>query len=747
MKRLAFASTSLSALAALSAGLTSGAAYAQPAASQAGAATEFTEVVVTAGKREERLINVPESVTAVSAADLAKIGAVQFRDYANTIPGLNFSTAGAGESEVNIRGVTTGTNVSSTVGLYVDEVPYGSSGSFAKTAQLALDVGLFDVDRVEVLRGPQGTLYGAGAMGGLIKYVSKTPQTQAFGADAQAGVSDTNGGGINYNGAVDLNVPLVTDKAAVRVSGFYSRDGGYIDNTTRHVDDVNRSDVSGARADVLLTPTDKLSIRLAGFIQDITRDGRTNADYALNGQPINGSLNQSAASPEPFSQHFDLVSATVGYDLGFSKLTSVTSYQSVQSHYSVDYPSYIGLISFFMSPVSTAGLGISEHTNRFVQEVRLASSGASPLQWIAGVYYDSETSDNFQKFFERDLSGNPVSTNFATVQFPSDYKEIAGFGDLTYHFTDKLEATGGVRYARNDQTFAQNASGTLTSIGLLTPEPAQKSSDQSATYLATASYHFSPDATGYIRYATGYRPGGPNFKVTDSSGNLLAPLSFKPDSLDSYEIGFKAETSDRRYSIDASTYYIHWSQIQLYTSVAGLSITGNANGAADIKGAELALTARPVQALGLVGSFAYEDPTLTSDTPELGASKGERLPNVPKFTATLSGDYEFSPSDLRPSVGLTVRYVSDRTASYNGAAAEGIPQYILPEYTSVDLRGSVHLGQTIAQVYVRNLFDERGQLSASSLAASATTPTTPGLPVRVAVMQPRTIGISVKTHF
>jgi outer membrane receptor protein involved in Fe transport len=292
---------------------------------------QLQEIVVTAQKRTERLINVPQSVSVLSGDEIARLGAVQFSDYASTIPGLSFKTGGAGYNQISLRGVTTGTEASPTVGIYVDEVPFGSSTAFAFAARFALDMGLFDIDRIEVLRGPQGTLYGASAMGGLLKYVTNKPDMNTFGVDVQSGVSATKEGSINYNAAIVFNTPLIEDKAAVRASLFESHDGGYIDNVELRERNVNRSNVYGGRITLLLNPIDSLSINLSGFVQNISRAGEAAVDRDFNGRPLAGELAQQRGFSDTFDQHFRLLSGTLNYDLGWGKLTSITSYQTIRS--------------------------------------------------------------------------------------------------------------------------------------------------------------------------------------------------------------------------------------------------------------------------------------------------------------------------------------------------------------------------------------------------------------------------------
>jgi outer membrane receptor protein involved in Fe transport len=694
------------------------------------------DIVVTAQKRAERLIETPQSVTAMSADDLAKLGADQFVDFANTVPGLQFTTQGAGSAQISMRGVTTGADVGPTVGIYVDEVPYGSSSSFANGVRRALDVGLFDIERVEVLRGPQGTLYGASSMGGVLKYVTRTPSLTDFGGSAQIGIADTRSGAMSYDGSAVLNAPIVDDKAAVRASGFYSRDGGYVDNPTTGERNVDSGKVYGGRVDLLAKPTDDLSVRLIGFAQNIRRDGGSYASISLAGVPIAGALDQVHPLAEPFRSNFRLVSGTVAYDLGGATLTSVTSYQTARTFAVTDGSAVYAPLLQFLFSIPAEAVSVSEvaRTRKFTEEVRLASSGDTPLEWLIGGFYAHENSLLHQvgAVFGANLA--PLSVNIVDANIRSTYEEYAAFGDLTYHFTDKFDVTGGVRYARNDQKFEQDASGLLVTSG-----PLRTSHEDVVTYLANARYRFSRNVIAYARFATGYRPGGPNYLVLDpATGAPAAPATFKSDSLDSYEAGIKAETADRSFGIDLSGYFISWKDIQLLTAVAGVTTYVNAGGA-HIKGVELALTARPSPKLVATGAFSYNDGFITDNNAALGAVAGERLPNTPHVTAALNLDYRLGDSSLQPRLGATLRYVSDRTASFDANMA--LPQYRLPSYTSVDLRAGVTAGPVDVQFYVRNLFDVRGQLSVQTVLSSF------GGPAHVTILQPRTIGLQLSTAF
>jgi iron complex outermembrane recepter protein len=692
------------------------------------------EVVVTAQKFEQKLSETPLSVTAISARNLETLGATQFRDFANTVPSLTFTTSGVGSTQVNLRGITTGNNISPTVGIYVDEVPYGSSTPFASGAQLALDVGLFDVSRIEILRGPQGTLYGASTMGGLLKYVSTVPDVSAFGATARAGLVSTSGGGVGYDAAVAINAPLANETAAVRVSGFYTHDSGFVDNLANGRDDVNESNVYGGRADLLLKPTDRLALRVAAFAQDIERDGTAAADFGLaSGEPIDGDLDQRRLRAEPFEQAFRLVSGTLTYDFESAALTSISSYQTVRSHAITD-------VSEFFGPALAANgivLGSIEvekenETDKFTQEVRLAATGQA-LDWSIGAFYTDEQSDQFQTLNASLPDGAVFPMNLLTVNLPSTYEEYAGFGTLTWHLTQQLDFTGGLRYAHNSQTFEQIGSGPL-----IFSVPERSVSDSIVTYLGTLRYRASDNLMSYLRYATGYRPGGPNVVLNDLSGQPLASPTFGADKLRSYEGGIKASSADGRFGVDAAVYFIKWDDLQINAVRNGLGVVDNA-AAAESKGAELTLTLIPTPHLTLVTAFGYIDAELSEDAPDLGGLEGDRLPDTPEFTGTLSADYSFEVGGREAFLGATMRHVTDRVSSYDASA--GSPQYDLPEYTTVDLRTGLQLGSARLQLYVKNAFDERGKLSATTAFSAL------GGPVWVSLVQPRTIGLNLITQF
>jgi iron complex outermembrane recepter protein len=693
--------------------------------------TVLQEIIVTAQKRSERLLDVPMSVSVLSGSELAAQGATQFRDFAATVPGLSFQTSGAGKTQITLRGVTAGTDIGATVGILVDDVPYG-----AGVANRTLDMGLADVERIEVLRGPQGTLYGASTMGGLIKYVSTRPDPSRFSGKVLTAVSSVEEGGVGYSAAGAVNMPLA-QTAALRVSGFHSDDGGYIDNLARNRQDVNATRMDGGRVDFLYQPSDAFSIRLAAFMQNLSRDGEGTADYTLTGAPLFGELDQSRVLAEPTENQYRLYTGTLEYDFGSTKLTSISGYQANELTYledmtTVSNPNYLALIRLFLGPdFSTLGQQISHRYSKFTQEVRLASDSQSQLEWLAGVFYSHENHNGRVFWPTQDLAGNPTTANILDFRDAGYFDEYAGFVDLTWHFNDKFDVTAGMRYAHDKLSIAQMPAG-LFGSGI---DAATAADENVKTYLANARYHINERSTAYLRYATGFRPGSPNFPridVTTGTTTLTPPAG--PDDLKSYELGYKAETSDRRFGIDAAIFYIDWSDIKIVRVVGGFGFIDNAAGGATVRGGELAITLRPLQQLKISAAMAYQEATLNESEPAVGGRAGEFLPAVPRFSGGLSADYQFA-GEWEPHIGASINHVGERHATFDNSPQ--LVQYVLPEYTNVDVRGGVTLRNVDLQLFVRNLTDERAVFSAINWRGT-------GMP---AFSQPRTIGVSALARF
>ncbi len=692
-------------------------------------ATGVQEIVVTAQKRQERLHDVPQSITVISADQLVHRGATQLRDFAESIPGMTFETEGAGNSHITMRGITTGFfTISPTVMVYVDEVPFGSTTQFGQGGRYTFDAAPFDMERIEVLRGPQGTLYGASAIGGLVKYVTKRPDSTRFGGDVSSGVSSTRHGGVGYDIAAAVNMPLAQDKAALRASAYQVHDGGYIDSVRTGEKDVNRSNVSGGRLDFLYTPTDRLSIRVTGLAQNTDRDGSGTADYdRVTHLPIKGSLLQNRMA-ERFYQTHRVIATEIDYDFGGATLTAASSYQEQALHSNIDYTGSFGpTLTSRGIPYDRIPLFEHTHTNKFVQEVRLASKPGKKIDWLIGAFYNDEKSNRNQYALTLDAQSVAGPPDIYGFDNPTTYEEMAAFGNLTWNISARLNVSVGLRYARNDQGIVQTNSGILNPAS---PIPS-RSDDNVVTYLANARYSFDRSTSLYVRYATGYRPGGPNYGGVGLGGIAFFPPPFDNDSLKSYELGLRTETPGKLFATDLSVYYIDWSNVISTVVINGNSYIGNLTGGASVKGSELALTLRPSAGLVLGSSLALQDTKVLKAEPFLGAAKGEVLPGVAKYTADVEADYTFRNLAYRPSIGATLRYRDERKAAFGATA------YVIPDYTAVDIRAGLNIGSINAQLYVRNLLDDRGQLSAY---------VSSGI-LKVAPIQPRTIGLQASYQF
>ena len=470
-------------------------------------------------------------VNVLETENLQRQGAKELRDFVTTQAGIDIrSNGGAGSGSISIRGVTTGVVTNATVGVYVDDVAVGSNGSSAGGASRFLDMGLLDLNHIEILRGPQGTLYGASAIGGVLKYVTNMPDTYEFSAKASIGGSSTHNGRAGATVAGVVNVPLKEDVAGLRVSAYRDNAGGFVDAVGAlpgHA--INRGDTTGARVALLVTPSKQLQLRLTATVQDVKRDGVDYVDYDVaTSRPKFGELSHLESLREPYTMKNAVYAAELEYDFGFARVNAITSHQTLTTQSLVDASSaYVPLLAKFGINVDTVGVRIPISFHRTSQELRLTSKSDSKFEWLAGLYFDDESGRQTQ--FAESVARGAAGPLLGDVNIPSSYKEYAAFGDATWKFDSGFSVTGGVRAAHNKQTYVQNSSGIL--VGGASSINAA-SADSSTTYLLTGRYTLDQQSSVYARFATGYRPGGPNAVLRDiTTGVPLAPPSFGPDKL------------------------------------------------------------------------------------------------------------------------------------------------------------------------------------------------------------------------
>jgi iron complex outermembrane receptor protein len=695
------------------------------------------EVIVTSQKRRERLQNVPVPVAAVTASTLADKSQFRMQDYYTQVPGLAMTpNQFSGAPSVAIRGITSGDATNPTVAITVDDVPFGSSTSIGG-GYFAPDFDPSDLARVEVLRGPQGTLYGAASIGGLIKYVTIDPTTAGLEGRLQAGVNGvSHGGSAGYNVSAGFNVPL-GDAFAVRVSGFRREEAGHIDNVRGLGErDVNETRSSGGHLSALWHPSDRFSLKLSALLQDSEVFG---TPYVTVGPGV-GDLKQDFLPATGFVERkFQAYSATAVLKFDAVEFTSVTGYSESQLADLLDYTALNG--AFTQAIFGTADTLNTDDTTtyKFSQELRAATQLGERIDLVIGGYYTREYSPYRLEILAADPGGRPTESVLASSFF-STFREWAGFTALTYRFTDRFDVQVGARGSQIEQSFGETDIGPLVPLALGTTSPRVLpeafAREHATTYLITPRFKFSSDLMLYTRLASGYRPGGIN------QGELTGlPPRFAPDQTLNYEVGVKGDAFADRFLFDASVYYIDWQDIQL-------SLINPANGQnyftngsrAKSAGVELSVQLLPADGLRIGAWAVWNNAVLTEamPTPEQGGvngPKGARLPFSSRFAASASADYEFPLGTLTGMAGTTVSYVGDRLGTF--IADESVRQRF-PAYTKADVHAGLKTQQWTFDLYVNNVTDERGVLGGGHGTI---------IPTAFQLIQPRTVGVSIARSF
>jgi iron complex outermembrane recepter protein len=739
---------------------------------------ELTEIVVTAEKRESTVQKTPISITAISGVDLQASGLSDMTSVAQQVPGVSFKTSGPGQTEFEMRGLTSTGGESPTVGFYLDDAVL-TPAAMAQNGKTVIDPSLFDLNRVEVLRGPQGTLYGAGSMGGTIKLVTNQPDPHAFAVNAEVIGSDTTGGGdFNHTENVMLNIPLMQDVVALRLVGTDKFIDGWIDRKVLNPFPVEvnnstaRGDVAGAivaqdvrhsnpeqlqagRATLLIQPTDRLSITLGFMHQSLTQD----APNTIDSPPLNEVHYQPFDVREPFEDKFDLYSLTGKYNFDAFQLVSATAYWDRQQNQTQDISEamqdYIG--GFFGPPAawpfsSTGtvtegggtffGLGAGtitedDYTRQFSEELRLASTGDGPLQWLVGGYYSSfgATSHVYSFYPDTNTGFNADfgTTNLADNHRKVDIDQYAAFGEVSYLLPNHLKASLGARYYQYHSNSVTSVSG-VSANGTSNPlfGLAQNSG---VTPKLDIAYIPDDNTTIYGTMSKGFRPGGPNSPIPVPPCVSAAPTQFGPDSVWNYELGEKLRFNSR-VSINGAIYYEDWTNVQQQVAPScGFKFTANA-GKATVYGAELEVAVVLVPGFVLSQNVGYTHATNSTTLPAAGVVSGDRLLDVPEVTANTSLTYKQPIADDTTLVArLTNSYVDsiqDITFTRN----------TLPSYDLVGFRAGVDMARWSAFVFVDNLTNKMALLGdTGALSANIS------ILNRVATNQPRTIGLDVNFKY
>ncbi|UAK26633.1 TonB-dependent receptor [Sphingomonas nostoxanthinifaciens] len=743
---------------------TTGSAQAAPADSSANGG----DIVVTALKRSTRVQDTPLAISAVTGDSLAKAGNTSFTDLSRSAPSLRIIDSGPGQRRVLIRGIQAAGEP--TVGVYYDESPVaGSVGTTSDAASSTPDFRLFDVERAEVLRGPQGTLFGSGSMGGTIRVIFAKPKMDkieaAVSLDGQSVQHGKQGGSVDAM----VNLPVIDDKIAVRLVGFYQKFAGYVDNVRLGLHDINDGHSYGGRALVRLTPTERLTIDLAAYYQKVATGSprwvlETGTPYTTNARAESGNYDTDR-----------MYSGTLHYDLDFATLTAVTSYfdrnkitdgdvsntflgrdnaAGCQTYLTKTRACTTGELSGYLTDTRalySSSLYQPQYVHDWTNELRLSSPGTGRFNWTAGVFGENRKSSVRSTLLLADPTTGSllpfVAQNIKYDRTIDDHlKQFAAFLELSYKIMPDLTFTAGARYYNYHKTVGGRIDvGQIHYGSVVTPETVAKSKEDGVIGKFNLSWQAKPGLLVYAQAAQGFRPGGVN-QVVGLPANL-AP--YTSDSLWNYEVGVKA-TVTRGVYLNLSGYRIDWDNIQVSGRTSGLtSVFGfitNA-GAARIYGGEAELTATLMRGLTLSANLGYTDAYLTKDQLNsfIGASgttgrKGDQLAYVPKVTAGGSLEYV---RPLTGSVDLFLHTDANRVGgSYSTIAPTDTTRRHLPSYVVGNARVGVqgHDEEWGAYFYVNNLADTVAIVSESTSSNTTGQTLTYSLP-------PRTFGINLMHKF
>lgn len=684
------------------------------------------EIVVTATKRAQSLQRLPMSVSAIGAADIAKRGLVGMEDYLGSVPGVSMIDQGVGRNQVIIRGISADPTFGDpTAGIYFGDIPVTGLGYLGGSA----DIKMVDMQRVEVLRGPQGTLYGSGSLAGTVRNLPIAPELAEVGGSLNAGYSSTAGAGSDNTKIVGtINLPLMSDTVAVRASAYRFENSGFLENRAAddpdhrdfaesfgvaqlaaNADDIGRSTYTGGRAAVRWKPISALDVTMTVLAQDLEQIGVPEAELEI------GKFRQArlqlgevvGKNSEGLVDDIDIQNLVVNYEMGQLSLVSSTSWLQETSARYVD-------LSFAFGVPTSQWQG--RDTNVFDQELRLVSAFSGPFQFVAGLFYeDIDGVTEAKNRYSGDEDLNPQAEidlfNFVTSTTTT---QKALFGEVSYRFNERLQLTAGGRAFEYDNSVSTAQTGAFT--GLPPGESSLQSSEAANSgNSGKLNLSFTPGAGVllYAQWAEGFRIGKPQFALVRSicdinSDGLLdgttLPIDIDrtdPDTLNSYEVGGKWRHPDGRLTVNAAIYHNDWNGIPVtvFGSDSSCGIVANA-GKARTRGAEVELSWLALEQLRFDLGGSYSEAQLTEDAAGLNGSRGDRLPGSPRFNSTLAVQYDFQfanrPVFVRTDYAWIGEFYSDMKQLTQPAG----------DYGLVNFKLGAAIDSLSIEAFVRNLTNE-----------------------------------------
>jgi iron complex outermembrane recepter protein len=664
------------------------------------------EIIVTAQKREERLQDVPISISVLSGDQLDSSTAEGVIEAMSRVPGVaTTASTQTGGTQVTVRGVTAGAALfsgSSPIAYYIDSVPFG----LVKTA-IAPNANAFDLRQIEVLRGPQGTLYGASAQNGVMRVLTSDPNMNEFEFKARTSASSTEDGGESYRGDAALNVPIVDGKLAARAVVGYQDSSGWIDRPNRA--DANDAELTNARLKVTAQPTEALTMVLSTW--------SSRSDY---GAPNSGTEQGRHASlaDESIETDYDAHGLKLLYDFSAFTATSMTSYLEYENRGNLD----LAVLDF--PAVLFTGLDAKV----FAEEIALTSTTEGPWRWSVGAFYrDAE-----DRLRQNNLGGG------APFDYANSSESFAFFGEIGRRFGGgQWEWTLGARYFEDDVFVREN----INQGAPGDPIQNNKHTYDSTTSRAVLTWYPSDETTVYVSYSEGFRSGFDQDPGVAREHPNFPPL--KPDTLHNYELGTKNVLLDRKVSFEAAVYYMDWEDVQQVLNVPfnGTTVSALVNGdSASGIGIDLALSVRPVEALDLALTVSWNDLQMDTDVfsgGQLLFAKGDRLNYSPEYTASALADYVFpiGRNGFEGQFAVSGNYISERSfrTIFGGSSREATGDNILISRASFTVNAPKGWS---ASLFVDNLNNEQGSPLEDLLTASWSQ--------RV---RPRTVGLQLEYHF
>jgi iron complex outermembrane receptor protein len=703
----------------------------------------LAEIIVTATRREERLQDVPMSITALSGAELQHRGATDISDIIANTPGLTNPSQGLGiNNNLIMRGVATGagsTLAQATVSLMLDEVDLNPGSVTFGTS----NPKIIDVAQVEVLRGPQGTLFGAGSLSGVVRYISNKPDLNNFTGSVEVTGETTYHGGASEETTAVLNAPIIDGVFGARLAAYYDNDAGWVDDSTRGLGNVNDTRTYGVRLGLLAKPVDELSVSFTAMIDRTHEQGSTASYYFAQPGIPDYKTQQPYYSEGTGRLDTHIFNLTETWTPGFGTLTSSTNYFDRFINGTQDLGAILPLLGLTFPPGATPSApSVGPNTvHEISQEFRFDSPQMGPFRYNVGAYYSHNASNPSQVVTTNSIEAPVLLGAYVfAVQW-----QAAVFASATYTLADRLDFTAGVRWSKDVVHFDTTENGAIGS-GETT---GGNEVDKPVTPRVAITYRQNTDQTWYVQAAKGYRIGGPNV----TAGNT-PQASYSPDSLWNYELGSKSRLMEGRLTSDFSVYDIEWNNIQVgLVTPAGFNYIGN-GGKARIYGIEEQLAFKAMPWLEFGGTMGLDKARTTSDAaisrvsfgtggvpPDgnpnaattQGVVPGYRLPGSPEVQGSIYGEADFHVANLPTYVRISGQYVGDAYTDFNDNGLKfGV-------YTIGNIRAGVKLPHVEVIAFVNNFTNSYGL--ASALDASSFNVAT-GYRI-----QPRTIGLTLRAGF